>query len=200
MSEGKIVKKAARPRVNSKGQQELEKVKAKIDEFTEKVESLELDRSKNLPKEETEPQTKLSQEDLRKAKEIYLKPKRTVSCKEKFNETFRQDYNFAKEMVHFIAEHNEIIGEDLEFWTRPFPGMPAEEWRVPVNKPVWAPRYVAEQIKRKYYHRLKMDESKTRADGDATMFGAMVMDTTVQRIDARPVNSGKSLFMGASGF
>jgi len=59
--------------------------------------------------------------------------------------------NFQKEYVQFIAENKEIIGETIEIWTRPFGGMPAEFWKVPVNKPVWGPRYLAEQIKRCYY-------------------------------------------------
>jgi len=31
---------------------------------------------------------------------------------------------------------------------KPFPGMPAEEWAIPTNKPINGPRYVAEQIKK----------------------------------------------------
>ncbi len=80
-------------------------------------------------------------------------------------------------------------------WSKPFPGMPAEEWVIPVNKPVWAPRYVAEQIKRKFYHRLKTESNQTTGvDGVASYHGTMVVDTTVPRLDARPVHTRKSVF------
>lgn len=176
---------------------ELDKAEKQFEAFEENVKSLTLDRMNSAPKQDVEPQTKISQKDLDKSKDIYLKPKRTVGSKEKFNEEYREDYNFAKEYVHFIAENKEIIGETLEFWTKPFTGMPAEEWVIPTNKPVWAPRYVAEQLKRKYYHRLKTEDRPTSIEGNATYYGAMVIDTTIQRLDAIPVSTRRSIFMGA---
>jgi len=76
--------------------------------------------------------------------------------------------------------------------------MPAEEWKVPVNKPLWAPRYVAERIKGCKYHRLVMQQStSTSADGMGQYYGSMVADTTIQRLDAIPMSTRKSVFMGA---
>jgi hypothetical protein len=153
------------------------------------------------PKEETEPQTKIAQRDMDKLKDIYLKPEKVIGSKEKFNERFRASYDFDKEYVHFIAENNELIGETMEFWTKPYPGLGAEFWKVPCNKPVWGPRYVAEQIKRKSYHRLVMQQNQiTSADGAGQYYGQMVANTTVQRLDARPVSTRKSIFMGAEKF
>ncbi len=111
---------------------------------------------------------------------------KAIGSREKFNENYRKEYEFAKEYVNFIAENNEIIGEELDFWTKPFAGMPAEEWKVPVNKPVWAPRYVAEQIKRKYYHRQKIEQNTAGADGMGHYYGTIAVDTAIQRVDARP--------------
>ena len=88
--------------------------------------------------------------------------------------------------------------KQCEMWTKPYAGCPAEFWRVPSNKPVWAPRYVAEQIKRRNYHRLTMDESKsTGGDGMGQYYGQIVIDTTIQRMDAFPVSTRRSVFMGA---
>ena len=78
--------------------------------------------------------------------------------------------------------------------------MPAEFWQVPTNKPVWGPRYLAEQIKRKFYHRLMMENKQTEAGDGMTYYGQMAVDTTVQRMDARPVSTRKSIFMGANNF
>ncbi len=46
-----------------------------------------------------------------------------------------------------------------------------------------------------------MQDSKvTGADGMGQYYGAMAADKTVQRLDARPVSTRKSIFMGASSF
>jgi len=190
----------SKPLVSSESQKELDKVETQFNQFQEEVKSLTLDRLNDSPKEESVQQTKLSDKEIQKNNEIYLKPKRTISSKEKFNEAFREDYNFAKEYVNFIAENKEIIGETIDTWTKPFPGMPAEWWEVPTNKPIWAPRYVAERIKGCTYHRLTMQDRAISTDGMGTYTGQMIADTTIQRLDAHPVAQRKSVFMGASGF
>lgn len=190
-----------KPKVNSAGAQELEKAKENIDQFEQSIKDLTMDRMNMAPKQETEPQTKLSTTQLRSIPDHYLKPKRSIGAREKFNEKYRTQYEYDKVYVAFIAEHSELRGEAIEIWTKPFAGMPAEEWAVPTNTPVWGPRYLAEQIKRKYYHRLIMKEDvRTGATGAGTFYGQMAADTTVQRLDARPVNATrKSVFMGADG-
>lgn len=191
----------AKPKVNSAGQQELDKVESQFQAFDQNVKDMTLDRMNTAPKQDVEPQTKIAQVDIDKSKDIYLKPVKSIGCKEKFNEAFRKDYEFDKEYVHIIAENKEIIGETLDFWTRPYAGMPAEEWQVPVNKPVWVPRYVAEQIKRKYYHRLVMQQNViTGNDSLGQYYGSMAVDTKIQRLDAAPVSTRKSIFMGARSF
>jgi hypothetical protein len=119
-----------------------------------------------------------------KSLEIYLKPSRTILNKDKFNEAFRSKYEHDKEYVRFIAENVEIGGERIEIWTRPFPGMPAEFWEVPVNKPIWGPRYLAEQIKRKHYNRLKMEDKPISTEGGMTYYGSMAVESVVHRLNA----------------
>src|SRR6185436_8798969 len=138
----------------NKVETEIDKAGKQFDAFDQQVKDLTMDRMNEAPKQDVEPQTQLSSKEIRESKDVYLKPKRTIGSKEKFDEKWRESYNFAKEYVHFIAENKEIIGESIDMWTKPYPGCPAEEWMVPVNKPVWAPRYVAEQIKKKSYHGL----------------------------------------------
>ena len=187
--------------VNSQAEQELNRVESQFKEFDNQVKEMTLDRMNMAPKAEVESQTKLSQNEIAKSKDIYLKPHRSIGSREKFNEAYREDYNFKKEYVHFVAENIEIIGEDLDLWTKPFAGMPAEEWKVPVNKPVWGPRYLAEQIRGCKYHRLIMQQNVSNgADGYGQYYGSMAVDKTVQRLNAEPVSDRKSVFMGASGF
>jgi len=193
--------KNKRPELNSTGELELQKVEKQLNEFTEEVNQINFNRMDLTRKPEVEQQTKLSQSQIANSKEVYLKPFKKVSCQEKFNENFRNAYEYDKEYVHFIAENKEIIGECIDMWTKPYAGMPAEEWKVPVNTPVWAPRYVAEQIKRKYYHRMVMKDIPTGQDHAATYQGTMVVDTTIPRLDAYPASSGKkSIFMGSTNF
>ena len=183
----------------SRKEKELEQVAKQFDQFDENVKSLTLDRMNAAPVQEVEPQTKLSTQEIEDAKRIYLKPKRSISSREKFNEKFREDYIFQTEYVQFIAENREITGEKIDLWTKPFPGVPAQEWEVPVNVPVWGPRHLAEQIRKARYHRLIMKDSViTGADHAGSYYGAICVDTTVQRLDAYPVSTKKkSFFMGA---
>jgi hypothetical protein len=88
----------------------------------------------------------------------------------------------------------------IEIWTRPYGGVPAEFWKVPVNKPIWGPRHLAEQIKRCSYHRLSMQNTTTNSDGVGQYYGSLAVDSTIQRLDARPVSTRKSIFMGSKNF
>lgn len=186
----------SKPKVNSAGQQELDKAQEKFDQFEQEVKNLTLDQMNTAPMEEKEVQTKLSSKQFNEAPEIYLKPIKTINpgCVPKtgkmtdvFNEKFRAAWEFDKQYVRFVAENHEIIGETITLWTRPYGGLPAEMWEVPANKPVWAPRYVAEQIKRKCYHRLVMNDHKqTSSDHAGTYVGGIVADTIKHRLDAQP--------------
>lgn len=186
---------------NSFVEQELDKAEAQFKEFDNQVKEMTQDRMNQAPKIDVEPQTKLSQSDIAKSKDIYLKPKRTIGSPEKFNEKYREDYNFKKEYVQFIAENKEILGEDIELWTKTFPGVPCENWVVPTNKPVWGPRYLAEQIRGCVYHRMSMrDNTIIGSDGKGQYFGSMAVDATVPRLTAEPISGRKSVFSGANAF
>ena len=185
-------------KVNSDGAKELVKAEAQLNSFTNSVKTAV--ESRDLPTHETEKQTQLSSNDLRKATDIYLKPSRTLPDRQKFNERFRDDWNRDKEYVQFIAEHKELVGSHIECWTHRYGGTPCEFWEVPTNKPVWGPRYLAEQISRKNYHRLVMDESKVvSSDGMSTQYGVMAANSMIQRLDAYPVKHAVSKF-GVRGF
>lgn len=182
---------------NTTNEKEIDKLTKQFDSFDQQVKDLTLDRMNEAPVFEQEQQTKLSQKEIENSKEIYLKPDRWVADGQKFNEKFQKDWEFSKEYVQFVAEHKEIQGETIELWTHPFGGVGAQFWKVPCGKPVWGPRYLAEQIHKAKYHRLKMDEHKIiSADGHGQYFGQMAVDSIIQRLDAHPVNTRKSIFMG----
>jgi hypothetical protein len=178
-----------------KAKEILEKAQESFDAFDQQVKSLTVDAMANVPKQDVEPQTKLSTKEIAKYDAPYLKPSKTISCRDQFNERFRKQYEFQKEYVRFIAENREIIGEKIEIWCRPFGGLDAQMFEVPTNKPVWGPRYLAEQIKRKFYHRLVMQNAPTGQSGEGTFYGNMVADTTIQRLDAMPAKQTVQISM-----
>ncbi len=195
-----IEKNKPKPK-SSLAERELDKAQEQFEKFDQEVKSMTMDRMNATPKPDIEPQTKIAQVDIAKSDDLYLKPSNIVTCRDTFNEKFRSSWEFDKEYVHFIAENREIRGEMIEMWTKPYPGVSAMFWKIPVNKPIWAPRYVAEQVKRKSYHRLVMEENKpgqVGLNGHTQFYGSMAVDKTVQRLDAIPVSNRKSIFMGAT--
>lgn len=191
---------ANKPKVNSAAERELDKAEKHLDAFENQVKDLTQDNLNMAPKFEQEQQTKLSSKEIEKNNQTYLKPKVSLGCRAKFNEDYRSQYNYDKEYVNFIAENKEIIGESIDLWTKPYAGVPYEEWVVPVNKPVWGPRYLAEQIKRCTYHKLVMEDRVTETNSTTSMYGQMVAKNTVNRLDAHPVTQRSSVFMGSKSF
>jgi hypothetical protein len=191
-----------KPVLNSLGNKELDKAEQQFEGFNENIKSLTLDRMNVTPKLDVEPQTKLSTNDIAKAQRIYLKPIKTIGCREKFNEDYRGQYEFDKETVQFIAENKECPGNLIELWTKPYAGIPAMFWQIPPNKPVWGPRYLAERIKACSYHRLRMEERNPQELDhiSSATTGQIVVDNCINRLDAQPVSERKSIFMGAVNF
>lgn len=185
---------------NSASEKELDRADDQFKEFEKQIKDLTVDNLSLAKFEDVEPQTKIAESDKAKMTELYLKPNRQISSVEKFNEKFRDKYNYDKEYVFFTAENNEVIGEDITLWTKPYPGLPAQEWIVPTNKPLWAPRYVAERIKGCKYHRLRMENKQIGSDHAGQYMGYLVAKTTIQRLDAFPETQRKSIFMGQSAF
>lgn len=176
---------------------ELEKAAEQVDAFDASVKKLTVDECAKAPLEESEPQVKKSQRELAATDGIYLKPERQINSKEPFNEKYRKEYEFKKEYVPFIAENKEIIGEAIEIWTKAFAGMSAEFWKVPTNKKVWGPRYLAEQISRKSYTRLIMEDRPAGSDGYGSYYGQIVATSRVPRLDAKPARGSKHVSMSS---
>lgn len=186
----------------SLGNKELDKAEKQFEKFDEEIKQMTLDRMKESSTQNEEPINKLSQQEIEKSKDIYLKPNRQIGSAEKFNENYRDEYNFAMEYVRFIAENKEIGGESITTWTKPFAGMPAQEWVIPVGKPVWGPRHLAEQLTKCKYHRFVMQQNVATGIDHAgnQYYGSMAVDTTIQRLDAIPVTTRKSLFFSDNDF
>lgn len=177
-------------------QKEIDNVDKQLNQQEADIKSLDIDRSNTQAKEY--PEHKISQKDIEKAPELYLKPKRAVGSREKFNEDYREAYNHAKQYVQYTVQHEEAKGDIIEMWTKPFAGMPAEFWIIPSGRPVWIPRYVADKLENGCcYHRLKTEDKPTTGDGKIQYYGSMVVDDLIYRISARPVSTRKLISMGS---
>lgn len=183
----------AKLNMNSESEKEMRKAEDQINAFENQVKEMTMDRMNAAPLEEKDPQTKLSNREAQKADAAYLKPVKSINSRERFNEKFRKAHEKAWEYIKCVVENNEIIGETIECWTKKFPGDPAHFWKVPVNKPIYIPKLLADQLSQCRYHRLTMEANQnqvTGSDGMATYIGNMVVDNTRQRIDCRPVGFG----------
>lgn len=193
MNPGNIM---SRPKVSSEAQNELDKAQQQFDDFNNNVKAVTLDEGRQAPIQPTESSVQLSQKDIETMGDVYLKPQRSIGSIQKFNEKFRDEWDRRKKYVKFIAENKELIGDSIEMWTRPYGGVPAEYWVVPSNKPVWGPVYLADQIKSRRYVRYFMESVPTHTTGGMQFYGSMKVESQIQRMDANPVSSSKSFFMG----
>lgn len=186
-------------KVNPKVQKELDRAQKDFDEFQDQVKEASKDAVNDNPVKEEEHQTQMSSRELKFAKtptikceKVIFPPRRKDGSAEKFNEQFRKEYEFKKEYVEFIAENIEIPGEMIEFWTKPYPGVPAQFWSIPSNTPVRAPRFVAERIEACNYNVLKMDEKEMgQEQGGIRYYGRLVTKDKKARLSARPIKSNK---------
>lgn len=162
----------SKPRVNSESEKELARADEQFQAFNENVKAMATQDKSNLPVVQEEPQTKLSTREIRKSTDYYLKPKKTLFAPgQKFNTAFTEQWNYLKEYVRFIVENKEASGEWLyDVGTRRFGGLPYEVWDIPVNKPVWGPRHLAEQLRAKVYDRFVMEVDESRKDAQHVTF------------------------------
>lgn len=185
---------AEKPKLNAEGQKELEKVELQFQKYDADLRSMEADTAQEL-----EPQTKMSNREQAAFDAPYLKPHRTINAKEPFNEKYRASYNFDKEYVKVIAENNELVGETIELWTKPYAGISAEMWKVPCNRPVYIPRYLAKILSTRSYIRYSMGEQKmTGLDGGHQFYSNMIGKEVRKRLDCREAgNPTFSMFKSA---
>ena len=177
------------PKVNSLGEKQLQQAEKQLEKFTEEVK--ELASSDSSPTiRETEPQTKLSSKEVAKTDAPYIRPSRVICSKETFNENFRREYEEAKKYVKCIVENNEIRGDIVETWVKKFPGMPAEFYQVPVNKPIYLPRMVADHLASRFYTRFSMADKSPTEIREGEPMQTMVAKEQIRRIDCRPVGFG----------
>lgn len=187
----------ARPRKVSSGmiQQEKERIDDQVTDFQQKnLESTSMDAVAAAPIKETAAQTQISAKQIEKTDAPWIKPSRSYSPGkgEKRIPQLEAEIARGKEYIKCIAENAECLGARLEFWLKKYPGEPCHFWEIPVNRPVYLPRYVAEHISTRWYSRIKMSEGAIYDVGsaDGGLLNHMQVTERVRRLDCRPVAEG----------
>lgn len=180
------------PKVNSSGQKELDRAQVTFEKFEESVNTLTVDRMNQAPLRETESQTKMSSKQIKNYDAPRLEPLRRINSKEPHSTDPKliREREEGHEYIKCIVENKDIIGEAVEICSKKFAGDPATFWKVPVNKPVYIPKFLAKQLSECKYHRLTMQEGQvTNSDGMGTYMGAMTVNETRSRIECRPADT-----------
>jgi len=183
------------PRVNSDGMKSLEKTAVQLDTFNEQVASFNPFDNQKKPTEQEE-QTKLSKREMKAMDAPVMKPLKSITDRAKFNEAYRKQWEYAWEYIKVIVENYEIPGEKISHWTHRFAGHPAHYWEVPVNKPVYVPRLLADQLSKCRYNKIVMQDRPVPVGGDEmgnTYLSGLAVQETKNRIDVRPVGESFSL-------
>lgn len=168
-------------------QKEVDRLDAEFNAKEKQMSEMTQDAMKDAPLKELAPQVKISKEALEKTDAPKIVPCLTRAANGKKKSEQDALRKRAWEYIKVIAENNEVIGEDIEFWHKPMiAGEDLHFWKIPVNKPIYVPRHIAEHIRSRKYHRLKTDENirvETNQFGD--MMGRMIATETRQRLDCR---------------
>lgn len=166
----------------------MEKEEEQFNEFHQTIKEFD-PLNMQAPQEEVEQQTKLSKRETKRSDAPTLSPIRTIArrnddkAKTYWDEKHAKAREFDRQYVKIIAENREIVNEMIELWTGKYGCDPLEFWNIPVNKPVYVPRYVADNINKAKYHVMVMEDKYTGGSKDTVQFvGAMVASKTRNRL------------------
>ena len=174
---------------NGPVQKEIDRLDAEFKAKSEQMSNLTQEEINKAPLKEVEPQTKLSQAQIKELDAPKIVPSRTKKANGKKKPEQDSLRKRAWEYIKVICENNEIFQEPLKFWYKPMiGGEDCHYWEIPVGRPVYIPRHVAEHIRSRKYHRLVMQEEMTVEHTQfGEMRGKMVATETRQRLDCRVV-------------
>lgn len=168
-------------KITGKGLENLEKT-------TEEMKNLTVDEINKAPLTEVEPQTKMSKEEVEHYDAPVIKPTRSFPAHSKPSSKEKKERERGWELVKCIAENVEIYGEKIEFWLNKYLGDPTHFWEIPVNKPIYLPRFVAEHLATRTYHRFKMVDRSGRSfmEGSSSGEESLVVRETLARVTCKP--------------
>lgn len=169
-------------------QKEIDRLDAEFNAKQQQMSSLSQDEMNKAPIAETEHQTKLSKQEVKQYDAPEIKPSQTIPGIGKRKPEQDNLRRRAWELVKVVAENCEVIGEKIELWHKaPFSGEPCTFWQIPVNKPIYIPRFLADHLMTRNYHRLVMQETPVENNQYGQVIGQMIASETRRRLDCRIV-------------
>jgi hypothetical protein len=170
-------------------QKEVDRLETEFDAKAVQMASLTQDAMNEAPVNELEPQTKMTKAKILEADAPKIVPSmtRTANGKKKPEQDAIRKRGW--EYIRVIAENVELPGEKIEFWHKPmWAGEDCHFWQIPVNRPIYVPRFVAEHIRSRKYHRLTMQNEMTvETNQFGEMKGKLIATEVRQRLDCRVV-------------
>ena len=150
------------------------------------------------PLEEVDPYTKLSKREMALADAEYLTPIKEMARPRvaKYGDAGQVHYNDKHDKlreqgwkyIKVVFENKEATGQRIEMWTGEWGCEPGYLWSIPVNKPVWAPLFLAKQVKGCKYHEISMRdpfEEDPRQASRPTQTIELVQKMTVEKVKQR---------------
>ena len=192
-----VVKKSkseiAKPEnISPEMRKEVEKIDLQMDATQANLAQINVDTKPDIFQERKE--TPLTQKELH-SDAPYIKPSRRMAAVSKPKPEQEKLRKAAWEYIKCIVENYELRSESVDFWyTPPLSGEDTCEWIVPVNRPIYLPRMVAEHLATRSYNRIVMQDASHKFSGESRM-GAQITPTELiaverrRRIDCRPLQN-----------
>ena len=128
------------------------------------------------PEVEQQPAVEMSYKDFKATDAPVITFSRAFAAPGKPNPKCEAERRRGWQYVKCICENFEVFGETIELWQCRWPGDPHSFWQVPVNKPIYLPRFVAEHLASRKYHRFKMEDRNQYLVAQETMNGIGTSD------------------------
>jgi len=177
-----------KPKLSSgQARKEVDRLETEFQEKAKQMSSMTQDEIATAPVKETESKVEMSKKEIIQFDAPMIKPSHKIHGIGKPKAEQEGLRKKAWEYVKVVAENLEVHGETIEFWHKPpYSGEPCCFWQVPVNKPVYVPRFVADHLSTRCYHRLVMQEKTTNL-GHGEITSTLVATETRRRLDCRTV-------------
>ncbi|HEX5553450.1 MAG TPA: hypothetical protein VFX43_09400 [Chitinophagaceae bacterium] len=174
----------------AKTTKELESAAIAATKMQEQMSALTQDAMQSAPLHEVEAQTKMTKKQVEEYDAPVIRATKSMPSTGKALPQEAQAREDGWKYIKCIAENNEVVGEMIEFWYKKFSGDPIYFWQVPVNKPIYLPKHVAQHISDRKYHVMKMQSKPIHEVAFGEPMDRLVCQETRRRLDCRSVQFG----------
>lgn len=169
---------------------ELEQAIVNSDKMREDMSKITMDAVAGVPLAETDVQTKMTKKQIEEYDAPVIKPSKSMPSTGKPLDKEKAMREDGWKYIKVIAENNEVVGERVDFWHKKFAGDPIYYWEIPVNKPIYVPKHIAQHLSERKYHVFKMQDRSREGLQHGDYAQSLICQETRRRIDCRSVQFG----------